>query len=304
MIIGLGGFVLLKNNNAQEENSELKAGSPQVISVENQIINEKDTDNDGLKDWEETIWKTNPQKSDSDNDGESDADFVKRKEESIKNNNGNTENGSGFSFAEDGNKTGNLGKQLFSEYLALKQSGKVNANVINQMTERLAAEISESSPETLYFANDILTFPDSDKIRIKSYANTIALIRQKYYDMYGQKINDSSFLGVNDPAFIENLILAGELYHDMADELLKIPTPHGLKETHLKLLNNYGQSAQGLKKIELINEDPLISALGIKEHETATVNETEILQEMKIFISTNGIIFLNGEAGFAFWNSI
>ena len=42
-----------------------------------QNIFEKDSDNDGLKDWEEVLWKTDPNNPDSDKDGVSDGEEIK-----------------------------------------------------------------------------------------------------------------------------------------------------------------------------------------------------------------------------------
>ena len=47
-----------------------KTASPPKIAhtiVRADLIN--DTDNDGLRDWEETLFRTNPQKADTDGDG-------------------------------------------------------------------------------------------------------------------------------------------------------------------------------------------------------------------------------------------
>jgi hypothetical protein len=42
-----------------------------------------DTDQDGLKDWEEVLWGTDPSKADSDGDGVGDKEFVSKQQETI-----------------------------------------------------------------------------------------------------------------------------------------------------------------------------------------------------------------------------
>src|SRR5574343_1049151 len=43
-------------------------------------IVDSDQDSDGVPDWEESIWGTDPKKPDTDNDGISDFDFIKAKQ--------------------------------------------------------------------------------------------------------------------------------------------------------------------------------------------------------------------------------
>ncbi|MEK7502815.1 MAG: hypothetical protein AAB556_00015, partial [Patescibacteria group bacterium] len=53
------------------------AGNPAQNSPTASIEADKDTDNDGLKDWEEQLWTTNPTLTDTDGDGTKDGDEVK-----------------------------------------------------------------------------------------------------------------------------------------------------------------------------------------------------------------------------------
>ena len=54
-----------------------KVISPEEKKMTDQTFIEKDSDNDGLKDWEEIIWKTDPNNADADGDGIKDGDEVK-----------------------------------------------------------------------------------------------------------------------------------------------------------------------------------------------------------------------------------
>ena len=77
VILGGFGFALFKqlsqkpspqiagNNNQKEQGAALDAS-----------LTLKDTDQDGLKDWEEALWKTNPKNPDTDGDGTSDGEEV------------------------------------------------------------------------------------------------------------------------------------------------------------------------------------------------------------------------------------
>src|SRR2546423_718695 len=47
-----------------------------TVGIEQNLL-DKDSDNDGLKDWEETLWKTDPHNPDTDGDGTPDGQEVK-----------------------------------------------------------------------------------------------------------------------------------------------------------------------------------------------------------------------------------
>ncbi|MEK7567086.1 MAG: hypothetical protein AAB527_03065, partial [Patescibacteria group bacterium] len=54
-----------------------------VTATTKSTVESPDSDNDGLKDWEETLWGTNPNNDDSDNDGISDGEEIKNNEPSV-----------------------------------------------------------------------------------------------------------------------------------------------------------------------------------------------------------------------------
>ncbi len=70
-------FLMLKNENAAREgNHESREFIGAKKNFSRQFDFRKDSDNDGLKDWEEALWKTDPQNQDSDGDGTPDGKEV------------------------------------------------------------------------------------------------------------------------------------------------------------------------------------------------------------------------------------
>jgi len=77
-LLVLGGvFWILRNNNSnrkQANNNDLKQQYNGPVIAE-EIA--KDSDGDGLKDWEEALWKTDPNNPDTDGDGTPDGQEIK-----------------------------------------------------------------------------------------------------------------------------------------------------------------------------------------------------------------------------------
>ncbi len=69
-------WMLKKENIAREGNHKISEFIGTKKDFSRQFDFKKDSDNDGLKDWEEALWKTDPQNPDSDGDGTPDGEEV------------------------------------------------------------------------------------------------------------------------------------------------------------------------------------------------------------------------------------
>src|SRR3989338_5123125 len=72
LVIGFIGFVLLRAERIETVQNTL---SQETRSKATEILN-RDRDGDGLKDWEEELWKTDMEKADTDGDGTTDGDEI------------------------------------------------------------------------------------------------------------------------------------------------------------------------------------------------------------------------------------
>ena len=80
VLLGLagGGVFALKSNRVSYVNEKKVDLNKQLLfATTNLSDSDEDTDNDGLKNWEETLWKTDKHNPDIDGDGTSDGDEIK-----------------------------------------------------------------------------------------------------------------------------------------------------------------------------------------------------------------------------------
>ena len=268
-----------------------------------------DSDGDGLKDWEETLWKLDPKNPDTDKNGIPDAEEVKKKIAEI---GAKGETGSSGSEAAESEtyttdtETDILSKKLFAEYINLKQSGNFNEEAVIATVNNLVAEEIQNKKDTqYYFPKDIKTFPSENKILLKSYGNSFAAIRTKYKNQYTQNplVKEGGVANLLDPEFIQGLVRTSEVYKNMATELSKIAAPKDLTDTHLEILNNYMASSDGLKELRALSTDPVKGMIGTQRHIEAEGKEKNLLSDVAEYLSENGIIFSGNEAG-NMWNAI
>ena len=101
-----------------------------------------DSDADGLKDWEETLWKLDPKNPDTDGNGIPDAEEVKKKMAEIDSKGEMESSGDGAAESESyttDTETDVLSKKLFAEYINLKQSGNFNEEAVIATVNNLVA---------------------------------------------------------------------------------------------------------------------------------------------------------------------
>lgn len=300
-------FLLLKQKSKKETPAKTVAG---VKVVRNPVeILDIDSDDDGLKDWEETLWKLDPNNPDTDGDGIPDAEEVKKKitEIDTKGETGDSDKTDieGETYATD-TETDIISKKLFAEYINLKQSGNFNEESVAATANNLVSEeIQNKKVIQYYFPKDIKTFPSDNKLLLKSYGNSFASIKTKYEKQYLENplVREGGTVNLTDPEFLKGLIRVSEVYKNMALELSKIAAPKDLAETHLEILNNYMASSDGLKEMSALSTDPVLGMIGTQRHMEAEEKGKDLLKTVAENLFENGIIFSKNEAG-NMWNTI
>lgn len=307
--LALGGvsFLLLR----QKREVPVVKTSAEIKVVKNPVeILDIDSDEDGLKDWEETLWKLDPKNSDTDGNGVSDAEEVKNKITEI-----DTSKSEDVAMGETGienessandTETDIISKKLFAEYINLKQSGNFNEESVTATVNNLVAdEIQNKKAVQYYFLKDIKTFPSGNKSLLKSYGDSFASIRNRYENQYldNPLVKEGEVANLVDPKFQEGLIRFSDAYKKMAAELSKLSVPKDLAETHMEILNAYMASSDGLKELSMISSDPVMAMIGTQRHIEATEKESLFLETIAENFYDNGVVFSENEAS-DMWNNI
>jgi hypothetical protein len=251
---------------------------PQIVQLEQAIFNETDSDADGVKDWEETIWRTDPNNP-ATYGGVPDKEYIATQVE--------VSQRGVISSNDPIETTDDLSKQLFTEYLAMKQTGDIDPQNVALLVERINQNIFSRPSDGLYTSSDIQTFSESDKAKLTKYADTFISARNRYAQIFANQT--SSF--TSESAMFEQALFASDLYLRLAEELMTLETPSGGVAYHIAYVNSLKESAQGLK--ELGSDEPLNAALGIKRHTDAQIKQESAATALSLFLTQNGIISFN-----------
>lgn len=220
-----GAFLL--NMNTSVNFAERAVASPSS-ALRTQII-EKDSDGDGLLDWEETLWGTDPFVIDSDGDGILDGEFVasrkanKTPEEIVE--------------FESLSFTSQFSRTFFAEYLQYQSDGELTEVEKNALIARLANSVVAELPEAFPLSK-VKTIPVSDEALV-TYFRSIVIFSQKATPegvTEGELTLLEKALDTSDPDLLSDIGDIALGYGRLSNTLALLPVPETLRANHSALV--------------------------------------------------------------------
>ncbi len=205
-LLVLGGtFWVFRNNSKKNQTNYGASGQLNNGPVVAEEIS-KDSDADGLKDWEEALWKTDPNNRDTDNDGTPDGQEIKENRNPLVAGDGKSDKLAIQNFSKTGEnatQTGNtslmnsapstlteaIGQNLLSSYFLTKQqkadgtlSEKDKSAIVNSITKSFQNIFSgNTSLQGTYQESDV-RYSNNSASSIREYGNNLASAIKKYFD--------------------------------------------------------------------------------------------------------------------------
>ena len=237
---------------------------------------QKDTNSNGIPDWEESLWGLDPNTN-----GPSNKEFILAKRASLaKDDSIPTESGGS---AEPINENDALAREFFAVIMSLEQTGNLNEDSLNSVSEAIGKKIVADPIVDIYTKN-MLVLKDSSAGSVEAYLEAFKNLLLKYKD---RSIGDelslmASALKTNDKGAIKAVLDVAVAYRAFGKDLVKVPVPSSLLDTHLDLANNYEKVAQSIEALAKIFTEPMTSMKGIinyKRYNDALVSDIETLSD-------------------------
>lgn len=308
-----GTLIFEKNEDASDKAAQLLAVS--------------DSDNDGLRDWEEALWKTDKNNPDSDNDGTKDGEEVRVGRDPSKPapddlfasaTDVKMENVSGEDYVPPDTVTDALIEDFLEQYFELKKNttGELTEeskysfinSVVNNISFQGAKKPMEHKIGELQILPEILE-NNASLNSLREYGNELAQVFVNAIKNGSENeldiINEAFAEGQDrDKAekFVERLMPITSNYKNIIDELLRMKVPDSIANIHLEMINEYEKINASLLNISLFFTDTILAITGISSY-THSTNKINVLGiELTDVFSKKGIVFEKEEIGSLFFN--
>jgi hypothetical protein len=279
ILVGFLAFLLLKFIDRKTEVSQ----DIQNIATR-EIIEELDTDNDGVKDWEEALWGLDLDNPDSDEDGILDGQEIEMRRQELK---------SIDEFVdvdlEPKTETERLARQLLTVALNVNQAtgGEISEEELSSVVSGFVNTLEPNLVE-MYSISDLSISPTKTA--------------QSYYNEMKESIGYLGDFGQQELVIFEHAISTDKkekledlepiivAYAEAPKKVLDKEIPTGVAEYHLDYLNALTQKAVALFSLAQYFDDPIIAVRGIKEYVVAEQNLTEASNNITRYLTNSGIV--------------
>ncbi len=189
-----------------------------------------------------------------------------------------------------------IGRQLFSDFMALKSQGQATPENIKTLAGRYAEELKNfeiSIPKVN--PDQIIVLPDSTA-NLAAYGNTMTSIRNKYKNFVAAQVENSGgdIKDTTSEAFATFMGAVGKLYQAATNELLLVGVPATLASNHRDLINNYLESAEVMASISNTSQDPVRAYAALNIYAQHTDKEADLFLNIQKVMMANGIILDSG----------
>ena len=309
VVLLVGWFVMRiwQTSNLQPQTSNFKSQTSFLTAYQDA---NRDSDNDGLKDWEEILWKTDPKKPDTDGDGTHDGEEIKQGRDPLAAGPNDKlkkpEEQSKASTTTPRTLTDKIAQEFAIQYLTAAGSAEGALDTFQQKA------ISESLIESL--SRDALLYKDTfSPSDVHAEQNVSADGIKKYLNATGDFLN-KIFAGLQTPEIdIVNAVLASERYEDLKklgayiaayqktiDFLKKQRVPANYASLHLDLMNILQNTAAADSFMMVTDKDPARGLMGLVIYFKQAERAPQFYKSMQRQIKNDGLNFAKSDGGYHF----
>lgn len=293
----VGVFFYIEKKNAEEIRPSGNS-TVESLNTKTTLKSEIDTDNDGLLDWEETLWGTDPKSQDTDKDNTTDGEEVRLgRNPTIPGPKDllNSETKTTKAAVENTTltPTEKLGRDMFAQYLSLKQSGvtfdeQTTDTFVNELIQKMAGDMTYK----VYTEKSISTASQDNPETIKNYGNALSeSVRKNSSENENELIIFSRFVDSGDKKELLKLMPIITSYKGMINGMLALSVPKSALEAHLEFVNALSLVLKSLENMMSAEPDPLISVITIERHLVAAQQLQDSLNKLQTYFIAQNIDF-------------
>lgn len=276
LAVGLAYF-FSKLGNSSVAGSENNT-NVEVVALED--LNNRDTDGDGVKDWEEALWGTDPNKKDTAGDGVGDFATIAKKRQIIVSGNANVTTNTTSTVTDI------FAQQFFSSVASLKQAGGLTKENIDTLAQTAVTNLTVPTDPIRYKIENVRT--------IEATPETIATFKKELkkiatglpVDTLGSEVVLLS-KGINkpkNPKLEAQLKSISSTYALLAERSSRITVPSTMVNAYVDLINAYYGLSVATTGLSLVYTDPVQSVQALSLHRTQTTKLSDAIDTISAYL--------------------
>lgn len=253
-------------------NKRANKGQQTSLSIETPAsISQKDSNNNGIPDYEEYLWGLDPTKN-----GKENKDLIDAKRKAL------TDSGAIIPDDSEGITDNELlSRQFLATIVSLQQTGNLSPESMTSVSEALGKNI-EAIPIADIYTSNMLTMVNDSTIANTSYRDALSNLITKYQgaDIGSELTFIIQGLSNKDPQALYAATTVADAYQSFGKELIKIPVPKSLASIDLSMANNYEKTGQSIKGLAQMLSDPITgmrALINYKNYSDALASDLEKL---------------------------
>lgn len=307
VLLSLGG-TMLSYRIRNEALRERDAKKTRVAATAHPLPEAKDTDGDGLADWEEILWKTDPANPDTDGDGIPDNVMVERlKSQQEKTKKQTISQESKIVPQPEPQNippqtlTDETAQQLIADYLKLKNGrGTLSPTDTATIAQNALQSVTNQHLADVYTPKQ-LTYAEDDTETQLRYVNEIGAALQTHFGKFDTNeldlyLSGNRESGIDTGAFDPYLAA----YAASEKQLLAIAVPPSFLKLHLDLLNSFHNTAIAVEAMKASADDPIRGTLGVGWYLQEVNRSRDFLKSMYAAMQDKRLIVSSKDPGFLF----
>lgn len=271
MLLVIGWIVI--STSPRQAKEVKKPDSASLLLREEQLKKlNQDTDKDGLKDWEEAIYRTDPAKADTDGDGTKDGDeiamsrdpLVKGPKDQMAT---STDEIVNSPYLLPNNLTGLLAEKFGVNVIVPKLSGSQRPLDLEEIANQITDETLQGPAQQNYFSEkDVKVAQDNSEAALTKYgqdltdaASVFSGITRSPLEIFADALQRDDLTSLNklDPYLVG--------YDKMLDRLIKIQAPPRLVSFHANYMSLVASQKDAVRKIRGAERDIVAAIIGAQE---------------------------------------
>jgi hypothetical protein len=298
LVVGL--FYLYKHDidSARSQTGPALQGEDADIS---KLVAESDRDKDGLHDWEETLWHTDPDNPDTDGDGTKDgAEVLQNRDPAVSGPNDDldrlnskTQNslvaGTSTTSTTLG-MTETVARELFGSYLILKQGGKFDTEAQSKLIAAVSESVTKQTnlqPYTLTNLNIVTGTP----AHVAAYGEAMRKVFTKFFEIGETQQNElillKEALQTKNYTVLPTIATSATIYANLSLQLRNTPVPKDIASDHLILVNGYQVYADMTKAMSEVQRDPIKVIVYIGQYQDIEKAGQQAVANINAYVATH-----------------